>query len=133
MAYDTGTVNAEQRSSAVFVVVGPLLEVLYGRLEQEIADPSCRDLGNLPLEHLQDRLGETLTDLQSNVAGKAVTDHDIGLAGEYILSLNVADKVKGGLLDELNASLVSSLPFMSSSPMPRSPIFGLSLPRISRQ
>src|SRR5512134_2749515 len=101
MADDACAVDAEQRGPAVFVIVRPLFEVPNSRLEHQVSDPSCRDIRDLPLEHLQDRLGQTFADLERNVAGKPIADNNVRSAGKDILAFDIADEIDAGLSDEL--------------------------------
>src|SRR5690349_18644329 len=68
MAYHPHTINAQKGSAAVFGVIHFLFEIDKGLAGQEIAQSGEKTPLDFFPEHLADRLGQTLGELQHHVA-----------------------------------------------------------------
>src|SRR5215471_17168947 len=91
VADDADTVDAQQRSAAVFAVVVAVDQSLQRLLALLAFDIKSGE--DLLKRHLHDELEDALAGLQYHVPDKAVTDHDIGGAAVNVAALDVADEL----------------------------------------
>lgn len=99
VADDADAVDAEELGTAVFGVIHLLVDLFQVPLHEEVAELGEDVLGDLVAGHRQDALDDPFRDLEGHVPGEAVTDDDVGDAGEQVLPLDVADEAQGRLLE----------------------------------
>ena len=79
-----------------------------------------------------DVFDQAFADFQGDVADEAVADDHVHVAAENVAAFDVADEVERKLLQAAAASRVSSLPFISSSPMESRATRGCLMPQMVR-
>src|SRR5271157_4813155 len=93
MSDDAHSANAQQRRATIFRVIHGLFDALEGSFGKNIAE--LRGPGTLVrlAEKLHDLHGQTLANLQRDVADKTVANDHIDFAGKQIAAFHVADEV----------------------------------------
>ena len=98
---DAEAVEAEERRAAVLGVVDAPAEAAERLARQQVADARAERRRQLVVQQALDRLDQPFADLQRDVAGEAVADDDVDVAGVDVAPLDVADEVDRRVLEQL--------------------------------
>lgn len=77
VADHAGSLDAEQRRTAIFGIIDLLAKPLQSRSGQQIAESRQKLAGEFGLEHLAQCIRQPFGDLEDHVADKAVANHDV--------------------------------------------------------
>ena len=102
MGLDDRLPCTQEGCAAVLLAVHLVLEVGHAALEQQIGHLAAKVPEEHLLEHPQQHFGHALGQLEDDVAGEAVTDHDVHLTIRHVARLDVAHETDaGGGLEQL--------------------------------
>src|SRR6187431_502300 len=107
MRDDAHPVDPEQRRTTVFGVIELPAEAAERRLQQQPTSARTQIMMDLPAKNHRQELDHALRELEDDVAGEAVADHDIGSSAKDVAALHVADEVEPRLLREQRVTRLS--------------------------
>src|SRR6266508_2011271 len=91
---------AQQRRPAEFRIIEALLDAAESLSRQDRPGLRQHRLTQLGLEQTHDRLDQTFAGFQNDVAGKAVANDHVDVAGEDVAPFDVPDEIDRGVFQE---------------------------------
>src|SRR5262245_5049281 len=91
---------SQKRRPAEFRIIEALFDAAEGLSRQDRPGLRQHRLSQLGLEQTHDRLDQTFAGFQNDVAGKAVANDNVDLAGEDVAPFYVPDEIDRGVFQE---------------------------------
>ena len=105
MANDRNSLDAKQRSAAIFRIIKPPAKRAECLLSENVSDFRGNRLLQFLPEHGGERFDKAFAQLQRDVAGETIADDNVDLTFENVAAFTVADEVDRGKLQRLERFL----------------------------
>ena len=101
MTDDAGPIYSQKGCATILGIVNTLFKGPEGRTGQEISQFCHGRFNYLISEHLHCSFRQSFTDLQTDIADKAIANNNVNIPLKDITSFNISDKMQRALLQQL--------------------------------